>query len=119
LVTPDVLMARFRRGFVHAHLTHPMQGEGRDTTLVDRESGSLVSVPHYSWVRAGPTRLGGEPLGAKYEFWAMIYVERDTTRFRTRVAILSPRADWMEPSDTVKAKDRVLPLCGAVYEALR
>jgi hypothetical protein len=119
LVTPDVLIARFRRGFTNAHLTHPTQGQGGDTTLVDRESGSLVNVAHYSWVRAGPTRLGGEPLGAKYEFWAMTYVERDTTRFRTRVAILSPRADWMDPSDTVKAKDRVLPLCGAVYQALR
>jgi hypothetical protein len=112
-------MSRFRRGFAHAHLTHPTQGEGGDTTLVDRESGTLVSVPHYSWVHAGPTRLGGEPLGARYEFLAMIYVERDTTQFRTRVAILSPRADWMEPSDTVKAIHRVLPLCSAVYEALR
>jgi len=119
LVTPDVLMARFRRGLTNAHLTHPTQGQGGDTTLIDRESGKLVTVPRYSWVHAGPTRLGGEPLGAKYEFWAMIYLERDTTRFRTRVAILSPRAEWMDPSDTAKAKDRVLPLCGAVYQALR
>lgn len=114
-----MLMARFRRGFTNAHLTHPTQGTGGDTTLVDRKSGSLVRVPRYSWVHAGPTRLGGEPLGAKYEFLAMIYVERDTTRFRTRVGILSPRANWMDPSDTVKAINRVLPLCGAVYEALR
>jgi len=117
--TPDVLADRFRRGFVRAHLTHPARGTGGDTTLVDRESGALVHVPGYSWVRAGPTRLGGEPLGAKYEFWAMIYVERDTTRFRTRVAILSPRANWMDPSDTAIAADRVLPLCSTIYEALR
>jgi len=116
---PDELADRFRRGFVRAHLTRPTQGTGGDTTLLDRESGALVHVPGYSWVRAGPTRLGGEPLGAKYEFWAMIYVERDTTRFRTRIAILAPREDWMDPSDTVKAINRVLPLCVAVYEAMR
>src|SRR5260221_6040568 len=39
-VAPDVLMTRFRRGFTNAHLTHPTQGEGVDTSLVDRESGS-------------------------------------------------------------------------------
>ncbi|MFN2602213.1 MAG: hypothetical protein ABR582_05590 [Gemmatimonadaceae bacterium] len=100
-------------------MSHAAKGSGRDTTVFDRESRSSVHVPSYAWVRAGPDRLGGEPLGAKYEFWAMIYVERDTTRFRTRVAVLAPRANWLDPSDTLKARSRILPLCGDVYSGLR
>ena len=116
---PALLVSQFQDGLIAAGFTH----------------AHWQRSPDSAWAVAGPTALPNSPPGATYAFRAVAYAASDSTRcawrgmpdatvtrrpaaamtcFHTDVFIIGPRTGWTS-ADSVAARERNLPICGAVY----